>query len=63
MAEVLEKKVTTDKKVVAPKYDKATYMKWLEVMYRVRRFEEKGLFAYSQQKIIALPTAQKVLVL
>lgn len=51
MAEVLEKKVTTDKKVVAPKYDKATYMKWLEVMYRVRRFEEKGLFAYSQQKI------------
>lgn len=51
MAEVLEKKIATDKKVAAPKYDKATYIKWLEVMYRVRRFEEKGLFAYSQQKI------------
>ena len=51
MPEVLEKKKTTDKKVVNLKYDKATYMKWLEVMYRVRRFEEKGLYAYSQQKI------------
>lgn len=51
MAEVLEQKVVTEKKSVAHKYDKATYMKWLEVMYRVRRFEEKGLFAYSQQKI------------
>lgn len=50
MAEVLEKKKVSDKKV-SHKYDKATYMKWLEVMYRVRRFEEKGLFAYSQQKI------------
>jgi pyruvate dehydrogenase E1 component alpha subunit len=26
-------------------------MLWLETMYRIRRFEEKTLFAYSQQKI------------
>ena len=45
MAEVLEKKSVAEKKGVATKYDKATYMKWLEVMYRVRRFEEKTLFA------------------
>ena len=51
MAEVLESKKTTEKKSIASKFDKATYLKWLEVMYRVRRFEEKGLFAYSQQKI------------
>ncbi len=50
MAEVLERKGTTPKKSVA-KYSKELYMKWLEVMYRVRRFEERGLFAYSQQKI------------
>ena len=33
------------------KYDKTTYLTWFETMYRVRRFEEKTLFAYSQQKI------------
>lgn len=32
-------------------YDKNTYMTWFETMYRIRRFEEKTLFAYSQQKI------------
>ena len=51
MAEVLEGKKVSDKKNAVHKYDKATYLKWLEVMYRVRRFEERGLFAYSQQKI------------
>jgi pyruvate dehydrogenase E1 component alpha subunit len=51
MAEVLEPKKVATKKTKTQKYDKATYMKWLEVMYRIRRFEEKGLFAYSQQKI------------
>jgi pyruvate dehydrogenase E1 component alpha subunit len=50
MAAVLEKKKVSPKSTTQ-KYDKATYMKWLEVMYRVRRFEEKTLFAYSQQKI------------
>jgi pyruvate dehydrogenase E1 component alpha subunit len=51
MAEVLEKKKVASKKAETASFDKATYMKWLEVMYRVRRFEEKGLYAYSQQKI------------
>jgi len=51
MAEVLEGKKVSDKKNAVHMYDKATYLKWLEVMYRVRRFEERGLFAYSQQKI------------
>lgn len=51
MAEVLEKKTSGSKKIASSKFDKATYMKWLDIMYRVRRFEEKGLFAYSQQKI------------
>ncbi len=51
MAEVLEKKKVAEKKVKASKYDKATYLTWFETMYRVRRFEEKTLFAYSQQKI------------
>lgn len=49
MAEVLETKPV--KKKGASKYSKELYMKWLEVMYRIRRFEERGLFAYSQQKI------------
>jgi len=55
MAEVLTKKNTAKKplakKESGQKYDKATYLTWFETMYRVRRFEEKTLFAYSQQKI------------
>lgn len=50
MAEVLEKKASTSKKAKS-KYDKNMYLRWFEVMYRVRRFEEKTLFAYSQQKV------------
>lgn len=53
MADILEKKTTspTSTKATKPKYDKATYLTWFETMYRIRRFEEKTLFAYSQQKI------------
>ncbi|MCO6464305.1 MAG: pyruvate dehydrogenase (acetyl-transferring) E1 component subunit alpha [Saprospiraceae bacterium] len=51
MAEVVAKKKVSSKKSQSKNHDKALYNKWLEVMYRVRRFEEKGLFAYSQQKI------------
>lgn len=50
MAEVLEKKSKGASKT-QPAYDKATYLTWFETMYRIRRFEEKTLFAYSQQKI------------
>lgn len=32
-------------------YDKATYLKWYEIMLRIRRFEERTLMAYGQQQI------------
>lgn len=35
----------------AKQYDKETYLKWYEIMLRVRKFEERALMAYSQQKI------------
>lgn len=33
------------------KYSKETYLGWYEMMLRIRRFEEKVLMAYGQQKI------------
>jgi len=33
------------------KYSKETYLGWYETMLRIRRFEERTLLAYSQQKI------------
>ncbi len=33
------------------KYSKDTYLKWYELMLRIRRFEEKALMMYGQQKI------------
>jgi pyruvate dehydrogenase E1 component alpha subunit len=51
MAEVLEKKKEEGRKSSKIKYDKDMYLHWFEAMYRIRKFEEKGLFAYSQQKI------------
>ncbi len=33
------------------KYSKEQYLKWFEIMYRIRKFEEKALYAYSKQKI------------
>jgi pyruvate dehydrogenase E1 component alpha subunit len=32
-------------------YDKSTWLTWFETMYRVRKFEERTLMMYSQQKI------------
>lgn len=43
------KKRATSKKKAA--YSKETYLKWYETMLRVRKFEERALMAYSQQKI------------
>ncbi len=50
---VAVKKSTAKKKSTskASKYDKATYLKWYETMLRIRKFEERALMAYSQQKI------------
>ena len=39
------------KKQKTTKFTKATYLKWFEIMYRVRQFEQTALKAYSQQKI------------
>jgi pyruvate dehydrogenase E1 component alpha subunit len=51
MSEAVATRVSPSKKSKVGDFSKDTYMKWLEVMYKIRRFEEKGLFAYSQQKI------------
>ncbi len=51
MPKVLEKKENKQRSSQKPKYDKKTYLGWYEIMLRVRRFEEKALLAYSQQKI------------
>ncbi len=51
MAETLTKNSTDKAKSNSSLYNKDTYLKWFEVMYRVRRFEEQALYAYSQQKI------------
>ena len=32
-------------------YDKETYLNWFDIMYQIREFEQKTLYAYSQQKI------------
>ena len=34
-----------------PVFDKKTWLTWFETMYRIRKFEEKTLMMYSQQKI------------
>lgn len=51
MADVMDSKKAENRKITTAHYDKETYLKWLEIMYKIRKFEEKGLFAYSQQKI------------
>ncbi len=50
MAQVAEKKKSTSKKQEI-KYDKQTYLTWYENMLRIRRFEERTLMAYGQQKV------------
>ncbi|MBI5914323.1 MAG: pyruvate dehydrogenase (acetyl-transferring) E1 component subunit alpha [Bacteroidetes bacterium] len=42
-----EKKVTSKKAA----YSKEQYLSWYNLMLRIRRFEERALLAYSQQKI------------
>ncbi len=49
MAEVAERKPKSGK--AKKKYSKDTYLRWYEVMMRIRRFEERTLLMYSQQKI------------
>ncbi len=51
MAVTTKPKKKTAKKAKASSYSKETYLSWFEVMYRIRRFEERTLMAYGQQKI------------
>ncbi len=50
MSETVVKEKSSSKKKES-KYNKETYLLWYEMMYRIRKFEEKTLMAYSQQKI------------
>ena len=50
MAEVVEK-AATSKKSGGLKYDTEVYQSWYEVMLRVRRFEERSLMMYRNNKI------------
>ena len=49
MAEVVSKSKKGAK--MAKKYSKETYLTWYETMLRIRRFEERTLMMYGQQKI------------
>ena len=53
MAETVMKKSGTKKKnaEAGKLYDKETYLKWYHMMLLIRRFEERTLMMYSQQKI------------
>ncbi len=49
MTQVVQKAKQPSKK--KPTYSKETYLHWYETMLRIRRFEERTLMAYGQQKI------------
>lgn len=49
MEQVIEK--VAKKKKNTQDYSRETYWQWYETMLRIRRFEEKTLYMYSQQKI------------
>jgi pyruvate dehydrogenase E1 component alpha subunit len=51
MATATKAKPRTRKTTKKLKYSKKQYHSWYELMYRIRRFEERALLAYSQQKI------------
>jgi pyruvate dehydrogenase E1 component alpha subunit len=51
MSTATEKKKTTRKKPSKAKYSKEQYLEWYELMLRIRRFEERALMMYGQQKI------------
>lgn len=45
------KKKTTAKKSDKPSFDKETYLDWYELMFLIRKFEERALMLYGQRKI------------
>ncbi|MBK6546279.1 MAG: pyruvate dehydrogenase (acetyl-transferring) E1 component subunit alpha [Saprospiraceae bacterium] len=51
MSEVLTRPKAKTNKQPASEYSKSVWMGWYETMLRIRRFEERTLMLYSQQKI------------
>jgi pyruvate dehydrogenase E1 component alpha subunit len=54
MDQTVEKAKNTGKataKSKKPKYSKEQYLSWYETMFRIRKFEERALMMYGQQKI------------
>lgn len=45
------KKKKTTRRSSKPKFTKETYLNWYEMMLRIRRFEERALMMYGQQKV------------
>lgn len=41
----------SEKTITGVQFDKTTYLEWYELMLRIRRFEERALTMYGQQKI------------
>lgn len=46
-----KKKTTRGRKSSKPAYSKEMYLNWYEMMLRIRKFEERALLMYGQQKI------------
>lgn len=44
-------KKTSKRTAGKPKYSKEQYLSWYELMFRIRKFEERALMMYGQQKI------------
>ncbi len=51
MTQVLEKIKTSKPSAKKPSYSKDIWLTWYETMLRIRRFEERTLMMYAQQKI------------
>lgn len=46
-----KKKTTRSRKSSKPAYSKEMYLNWYEMMFRIRKFEERALLMYGQQKV------------
>ncbi len=46
-----KKKATRSRKSSKPTYSKEMYLNWYEMMFRIRKFEERALLMYGQQKV------------
>ncbi len=51
MTQIAEKAKSKRGRKKTATYSKETYLNWYEVMLRIRRFEERTLMAYGQQKV------------